>query len=49
MIMENKDKQNKTKEKTVCNYCLEWVDELSDKFGCKECIQKYNKKITNKM
>ena len=27
--------------KSVCNYCLEFVDELPDKFGCKDCIEKY--------
>ena len=29
------------KKQSVCNYCLEWVDELPDKFGCKECIEKH--------
>ena len=28
-------------KQSVCNYCLEWVDELPDKFGCKECIEKH--------
>jgi len=27
--------------KSVCNYCLEFVDKLPDKFGCKDCIEKY--------
>lgn len=28
-------------KQSVCNYCLELVDELPDKFGCKECIEKH--------
>jgi hypothetical protein len=28
-------------KQSVCNYCLEWVDELPDNFGCKECIEKH--------
>jgi hypothetical protein len=28
-------------KQSVCNYCLEWVDELPDKFVCKECIEKH--------
>ena len=29
------------KKQSVCNYCLEWVDELPDNFGCKDCIEKH--------
>lgn len=33
-------KQNGVNQ-TVCNYCLELVDELPDKFCCKDCIEKH--------
>lgn len=29
------------KQQSVCNYCLEFVDELVDGFGCKNCNKKY--------
>jgi hypothetical protein len=33
--------------KSVCNYCLEFVDTLPDKFGCKDCIEKYTKQTVS--
>lgn len=29
------------KKQSVCNYCLEFVDELVDGFGCENCNKKY--------
>jgi hypothetical protein len=29
------------KKESVCNYCLEYVDELLDEFGCENCNKKY--------